>query len=512
MSNNVSSSSKKSHKVNFGAIVLGIIVVAVLGFGGYSLFWPKTVVYQFATVKQGLIAETVSVTGNTTPVSSVSLGFGNSGVIAQVYSSVGESVVLGQALAELNKDDLLAQIKQAQVNVDIQQANYEKIANGATATNIDVARAQVQTAQVALDQIENQQDNLVKNAKKNLLNSGFVVATKDRVSDQIPPVISGTYLKDDEGQIAIEEYPSEGGMSFSATGLVSAIGMVNTEIPQPLGDTGLYIKYSNTDNQTKWIINIPDKQSAQYLQNFNAYQTALSNETQSIANAQAGLNQAQSSLNALVTDARPEDISQAKAQVENARAGVQGLEAKLLNYQIVAPIAGVITQFDAKVGQFATPGAALVSIISGSSFEIDALISETDVGKVAIGNKINMTLDAFPNETFTGAVFYIDPAQTASEGVVGYKIKVAFDKADPRMKSGLTANLIIETRHKDNALILPQYAILQNDNGTFVEALGDTKIKDLPVVLGLQDRNGNVEIVSGVTKGEQVINIGLKKK
>ncbi len=512
MSNTIPSSSKKSRKINFGAITVGIIVVAVLGIGGYFLFRPKTVVYQFATVEQGSIAETVSVTGNTAPVSSVSLGFGNSGVVAQVYSSVGENVIQGQVLAELNKSDLQAQIKQAKINIDIQQANYEKIANGATATDINVAKAQVQTAQVALDQIKNQQDTLVKNAKKNLLNSGFVVATEDRASNQIPPEISGTYLKDGEGQIIIKEYPSEGGISFSTTGLVSAIGMVNTEIPQPLGDTGLYIKYSNTNNQTEWIINIPDKQSAQYLQNFNAYQIALSNETQLITNAEAVLNQANASLNALVTTARPEDVSQAKAQVENARAGVQSLEAKLQNSQIVAPISGVITQFDAKVGQFATPGTALIFIISGNSFEIDALISETDVGKVAVGNKVSMTLDAFPNETFTGEVFYIDPAQTANEGVVGYKIKVAFDKVDSRMKSGLTANLNIETRHKDDVFILPQYAILQNDKGTFVEVIQNNTIKDLPVILGLQDRNGNVEIVSGVTKGEQVINIGLKQK
>jgi HlyD family secretion protein len=286
--------------------------------------------------------------------------------------------------------------------------------------------------------------------------------------------------------------------------------MVNTEIPQPIGNTGLYIKYSSTDNQTKWIVNIPDKQSALYLQNFNAYQAALSNKIQTITNAQAAFDQANASLNALIAVARPENVSQAKAQVENARAGVQSIEAKLQNSLIVAPISGVITQFDAKVGQFATPGVALISIISDGSFEVDALVSETDVGKVVSGNKVVMTLDAFPNETFTGEVFYIDPAQTASEGVVGYKIKIAFDKADQRMKSGLTSNLNIETRHKDNILILPQYAILQNDQGTFVEVLQNKTVKDIPITLGIQDRNGNVEIISGVKNGEQVINIGLK--
>jgi hypothetical protein len=59
-------------------------------------------------------------------------------------------------------------------------------------------------------------------------------------------------------------------------------------------------------------------------------------------------------------------------------------------------------------------------------------------------------------------------------------------------------------------LILPQYAILQNDTGTFVKTLVGTVATTSPVALGLQDQKGNVEILSGVTEGEQVINIGLK--
>jgi len=80
-----------------------------------------------------------------------------------------------------------------------------------------------------------------------------------------------------------------------------------------------------------------------------------------------------------------------------------------------------------------------------------------------------------------------------------------------RLKSGLTANLDIQTKHKDSVLILPQYAILQNDSGTFVETLASGKVVNNPVTLGIQDAKGNVEIVSGATAGEQVLNIGLKQ-
>jgi multidrug efflux pump subunit AcrA (membrane-fusion protein) len=121
-----------------------------------------------------------------------------------------------------------------------------------------------------------------------------------------------------------------------------------------------------------------------------------------------------------------------------------------------------------------------------------------------------MTLDAFPGETFTGTVFYIAPAQTNTQGVISYQIKIAFSKADPRLKSGLTANIDIQTKKEDNVLILPQYAILQNDDGTFVETLSGDTITTIPVTLGIQDQKGNVEVRTGVALGEQVINIGLK--
>jgi len=79
------------------------------------------------------------------------------------------------------------------------------------------------------------------------------------------------------------------------------------------------------------------------------------------------------------------------------------------------------------------------------------------------------------------------------------------------LKSGLTANIDIQTKHNDNVLILPQYAILQNDNGTFVQTLVGKTATTNPITLGIQDQKGNVEILSGVTEGERVINIGLKQ-
>jgi HlyD family secretion protein len=242
----------------------------------------------------------------------------------------------------------------------------------------------------------------------------------------------------------------------------------------------------------------------------NAAISTFNTISQNIAQQQAAVNQAQAALTLTQAGATPEAIAAQEAVVEQAKAGVASAEANLQNSEIVSPISGTVTQQDAKIGQQATPGTPLVSVIGTGGFEVDAGVSETDVGKLAMGDSVTMTLDAFPNETFTGSVFYIAPAETNTGGVITYLIKIAFSKADPRLKSGLTANVDIQTKHDDTAFILPQYAILQNDSGTFVETLVGGVTTTTPVTLGIQDQSGNVEVLSGVTLGEQVINIGLK--
>jgi HlyD family secretion protein len=438
-------------KWTIGSIILILLVV------GAILIFHKNPVYQFVTVENGSITQSVSLTGNTTPLQSVSLAFGSSGIVSSTYSDLGKPVSKGQVLAELNMSDLLAQLHSAQAGLTIAKQNVST------------------------------QNTLVENAYRNLLNSTPEAIPSNGTSDYVAPVISGNYNLDKEGTINISFYYSTDGVSFKVSGLASGNGgSCNSITAQPLGNSGLYIKCSTTViNISDWNIEIPNKNASDYLTNYNAYQLALKTSN---------------NYSSSVID----------AQIAQAQAVVDGVSAKIRDAQIVAPISGIVTEFDAKVGQLASPSVPLVSIISSGGYEVDAGVSETDVGKISIGDKVTMTLDAFPNETFLGSVFYIAPAETNVGGVVSYQIKISFDKPNSKLKSGLTANIDIQTKHKDNILILPQYAILQNDSGTYVETLENKQTIQHPVVLGIEDQKGNVEVISGVTLGEQVLNIGLK--
>ena len=491
---------------------LGFTALILIG-GGYWFFVRSSgPVYQFITVTRGSITETVSATGNTTPMKSVSLGFQNSGTIARVYYNLGDQVTAGEVIASLSTASLSAALAQAQANLAVAQANLGALTAGTRPEQLAIDQSAVAQDQIALA-------NAITSAYSASDNAVHTVADQFFVSPRTVNAMLAFSLPDatltntiTQERIALEPILTAWNTQITAPSFASgdpttaaAQAAQNlTQVTAFLNDAAAALTKAQPSG------NISSATLSTYASGISAARTSITNALTALTGAKAALAGAQGTLTLAQAGSTPEGIAAQQAQVAVAQAGVASAEANLGNATIVAPINGVLTQLDAKVGQQATPGTPLVSIIGNGGFEVDTGVSDTDVGKLAVGDKVTMTIDAFPNETFTGAVFYIAPAETNTQGVISYKVKISFNTPDPRMKSGLTVNITIQTKQEDNALILPQYAILQNDTGTFVKTLTGTVATTSPVTLGIQDQNGNVEVLSGVTLGEQVINIGLK--
>ncbi|MHB0865343.1 MAG: efflux RND transporter periplasmic adaptor subunit [Minisyncoccota bacterium] len=504
---------------------LGALALLVLG-GGYWLFAARGgALYQFITVTKGSLTEMVSATGNTVPMKNVSLGFQNSGTIAHVYYNLGDQVHAGDVIATLNTASLGASLQQAQATVDAQQAQLDNLKAGSEP--VDIA-----ASQAALDKAKQDLANLYASINDVSLDSYA------KANDAVRTELNQLFTNGDTSSARLtydtanfEAQNSAQTQRVSVTALLNAwqteLAAANktdadlaafsqkeisylAAIQQLLGSVSATLASApglNAATLTTYKANVSIA-----INEVNLAMKNLNALSQSIASQQATVAQAQAQLALKQEGPTVYAIAAQQAQVAQAEAGVASVEANLQGSRIVAPISGVLTQLDAKVGQLASPGTPLVSIIGNGGFEVDTGVSDTDVGKLAIGDTVSMTIDAFPNETFAGTVFYIAPAETNTQGVISYQVKISFDKLDPRLKSGLTANVEIKAKQRDNVLILPQYAILQNNAGTFVETLAGKTVLTHPVTLGIQDQNGNVEILSGVTPGEQVINIGLKAK
>jgi len=170
-----------------------------------------------------------------------------------------------------------------------------------------------------------------------------------------------------------------------------------------------------------------------------------------------------------------------------------------------SPFAGLITKQDAKLGEIIAANAKLVSVISKDRLEVEANVPEVNIGRVAKDNPVNITLDAFAKENFSGKVYSIEPAETIVDGVVNYKVKIRFDIQEERLKTGLTANLQIETLKKENVLVVPHFVVSEINGRMIAKVWRGGRAEEEAVVLGLRGRDGLVEIISGLREGDEVV-------
>ncbi len=504
----------------------GVVVVILIVF--YFLAHQTKKVSQTVVVTRGSITESVSVTGNTTPIHSVLLGFNSGGTISYTGASVGQSVTTGTLLASLNTSDLGAQSAQAQANVDAQVARLNGLLAGTRGEDIAASQASVDKSVQDLtniysstadavndsyakgnDAIRTQTSTFFSNAENSNIQLTFNTSNTQPANDaKAERLVLATTLIN--WQNSIFNVP----FGFSPTD--SDVARIISSSLSNLSDIRQYILNMSTalngaTSLDVTTLGIYKSNLAFALTEVNTASKNLNTITQNIASQKSIIAQAGAVLTLKKIGASQQDIMAQQAQIKQAEAAVASIQAKFSNSRIIAPIDGVVTQFDAKNGQIASPGVILVAVISNNQLEVDSQVPETDIGKVAVGDIVDMTFDAFPGQIFSGKVFYIDPAQTVNQGVVQYKIKISFAGNNTQIKSGLTANLTIKTKTNTNVLILPQYAVLQNDTGTFVRTTIGGISTSTRITLGIQDQNGNVEVLSGVTEGEQVQNIGLKQ-
>jgi HlyD family secretion protein len=243
-----------------------------------------------------------------------------------------------------------------------------------------------------------------------------------------------------------------------------------------------------------------------YESTVTTYKTAVSSARTEVANAISDLVSAKDKFNTAPTlgvGGQFEDILAQESKVAQAQSSVAAFEASFNKTIIRAPFSGVVTLQDAKVGNAVSPGNTLISIISQNQMYVEANISEIQIGKIKMGDKVSITFDAFPNEKFSGAVAYIEPGDVIIDGVVNYKIRVSLDSYEERIKSGLTANLKIETARKSGVLAVPLYAVLKEDGKAFAnKKIGEKEYQKVPIELGLSGNNGLVEVLSGLSEGD----------
>ena len=510
-----------------------VVGIAVILIGGIfvSLSLRKTPQINFIAVKKTDITQAVNADGTVDAAQDLSLAFQNGGMVSEINVKAGDSVKKGQILVKLDTGAAAAALSQAQAALSAAQANYEKLLNGATEAQTSVSSAAVQTAQTALDNAKKtqaatvaQQNLIVGNAQIALLNSGLSATPASGNLGSLNPTISGTYTGASQGEYDIKIYNTGSGLSFSYSGLETGSSAVSTGGPSPLGTKGLYIQFplGGINSNDTWTVFIPNTKAATYLTNLNSYNAALQTQNQAtvsaqaaVDNAQAALTQAQQGLQLIQTPPRPEDIQASKAQVDVAAAQVQNAQNNYQNDLLIAPIDGLILSVDTKIGETVAgsalvPGMDAVKMISNQKLQVLSFLSEADIGKIKTGDQAQVTLDAYgSSQPFAASVIAVDPGATIQNGISTYKTTLEFNQSDDRVKTGMSANVVITDQTHSGVLSVPKTAIIKKGDQSFVLTdAGNGKTTQTQIQTGISDLNGNVEVTSGLSEGQKIATFG----
>lgn len=203
-----------------------------------------------------------------------------------------------------------------------------------------------------------------------------------------------------------------------------------------------------------------------------------------------------------------------RALIKKSEAAVSAILSQFSDTNLYSPMDGVVIHRNGEVGETITANSAasntpVVTVAQEGELEVKADVPESDIVKIALGQKADIAMDAFPGaDVFEGEVIDIEPASTVIQEVVYYKVKLKIINYDPRIKNGMSADLDIKTASKDNVVSIPERAI-EDDNGQkYVEVLKDEKnntIEKVNIKTGMKGDDGMIEITSGLTGGEKVV-------
>ena len=452
---------------------------------------------------------TVLATGQVVSSTDLNLSFKTSGVVERVNIKEGDKVFPGQILASLSQRDQFASLISARGNLAQAQANYNKVLAGSSNEDITVAQVALDNAKVSLVNTKKQQDTAVGNAYSALLNTSFQALASTANVGSATVTISGTYTSLDQGIYKVTIYNTGSEQRFQVSGLENADGVVKT-IPIALGTRGLFIQFSGiTYSGDSWTISIPNTLSSIYVTNYNAYQSAVKARDLAVASGESTILSAQALLDVKKAQARPADIEAVEAAILSAKGQVLSVEAALENQIIRSPSQGTITSVDIKSGELATALKTVIVLQDVDDLHVEANVSEANIANLQVAQKVDLTFDALgADRHFEGVVKTVNPGATVVSGVVNYKIKAGLNSKVVEIKPGMTANITVLTKAKNNVLAIPQRAVILRESKAFVKVILDTKKKtfqEQEIKTGMEADGGLVEVISGLKGGEEIV-------
>jgi multidrug efflux pump subunit AcrA (membrane-fusion protein) len=241
--------------------------------------------------------------------------------------------------------------------------------------------------------------------------------------------------------------------------------------------------------------------------------------TEKVDQAKATLKELKDGLSTVDKAIALNSLRQRQSALATAKTKLSDAQEALADYQVRAPFAGTVASIVSNVADEASPSTVITTIVTTAKIA-ELSLNEVDAAKIQLGQKATLTFDAVSDVSVAGVVSEVSPIGTASQGVVSYTIKIAFETQDDRIKSGMSVTAQIVISAKTDVLTLPNAAVTTANGESTVRVLPNAKTSDqaaftqgitsseLPqektVTIG-SSNDQVTEIVSGLSEGDAVI-------
>ena len=393
---------KKSRKA---LLVSALVLIVIAGVWGVTALTGASTTIdpaKIAVVERGTIRRSVVATGKVEPITKVEIKSKANGIIEKLYVDVDQVVQPGQVLAELDRENLTARLRQARANLQAAEAAREG------------AQAQLK---------------------------------KDEIQAESPDVAFAKRNADRAQQLFDQKLVSQSGLDDAKSALEQAVNR------------------------------------------------------QQAAQGQLVISRAK--------------VSEAIANVAQARAAVENAEEDLANATIKAPIRATVLTRDVEIG---SPVSSILNLGANGTLvftlgDIDRVfvrgkVDEADIGRVRIGQTASITTETFRDRMFQGRVTQISPIGVDKDNVTTFEVKVSIDNPGKELKANMTANAEIILEEFANSVLVPEAGVFYDDRHNasvdLLDASSRTGRKRVPVAVGVG--NGTkMQIVRGVNPGDKIV-------
>ena len=452
------------------AILITIIILALIGGAGYWYFSQNPQAWQQAMTDFGLeanpAAEKLTASGFI-EANEVAISAEVSGRITELGADQGDTVSAGQVMARLDTALLDAQAAQAEAQIALAEAQLAQIKAGVPAeqiavaeTAVDVAQATADAAQQAIADAELLRDN-PQQLDAQIDAAYSQIALLDLQIKQAEIIQNAVMLREQLAKQIWEQ--TEAGFDWHIT--IPGIGTKSGH--KDFGDGEKYnaSKEWNLATMDVWqaSVNLENAKTARRsaVNKLNTLLALKENPLQ--ANAQvtqaqadyqtklAAVDVARATVKQVKAGAPESKIAVLKANLSQAQARLDTVAAQREKFSLIAPTDGVVVNRPVHLGEVALPGVTLFTIADLNTVKLTVYVPESKYGQLQLGQQVSVTVDTFPDQTFSGTVDFISDeaeftpknVQTQEERVnLVYAVKITLPNPDGKLKPGMPADAV----------------------------------------------------------------------